>query len=85
MRIDGREGSDKGKTRSKAERRRASPAIILSVPSASSRLDDRFGRRNSESNAGQELAPAFTNVANRLLWRRRARPSATLDKMRTKL
>jgi hypothetical protein len=36
-------------------------------------------------NAGQELAPAFAKVANRLLWRHRAFPSATLDKMRTKL
>src|SRR3954470_9756297 len=35
--------------------------------------------------AGQELAPASTAMVERLLWRRRARPSATLDKMRTKL
>ena len=34
---------------------------------------------------GQELAPAFAAMANRLLWRHRARPSATLDKMRTEL
>ncbi len=34
---------------------------------------------------GQELAPASTAMVDRLLWRRRARPSATLDKMRTKL
>ncbi len=35
--------------------------------------------------AGRELAPAFTMAVNRLLWRHRALPSATLDKMRTKL
>src|SRR5436309_5820976 len=35
--------------------------------------------------AGQELAPASTAMVDRLLWRHRARPSATLDKMRTKL
>jgi hypothetical protein len=35
--------------------------------------------------AGRELAPAFTTRVNRLLWRRRARPSATLDKMRAEL
>ena len=35
--------------------------------------------------AGQELAPASTAMVDRLLWRLRARPSATLDKMRTKL
>ena len=35
--------------------------------------------------AGQELAPASTALVDRLLWRRRARPSATLDKMRTEL
>ena len=41
---------------------------------------------NREEALGQELAPAFTKKsADRLLWRRRARPSATLDKMRTKL
>ena len=39
-------------------------------------------RRN---HAGRELAPAFTTRVNRLLWRHRARPSATLDKMRTEL
>src|SRR5262249_52216500 len=40
----------------------------------------------SGSNApGQELAPASTAMVDRLLWRRRARPSATLDKMRTEL
>jgi hypothetical protein len=38
-----------------------------------------------ENHAGRELAPAFTKAVNRLLWRRRARPSATLDKMRTVL
>jgi hypothetical protein len=37
------------------------------------------------TNAGRELAPAFTKTVNRLLWRHRARPSATLDKMRTEL
>src|SRR3954468_8585776 len=37
------------------------------------------------AHAGQELAPASTAMVDRLLWRRRARPSATLDKMRTKL
>jgi hypothetical protein len=39
----------------------------------------------AEINAGQELAPAFTIAVNRLLWRHRAFPSATLDKMRTEL
>ena len=43
----------------------------------------RSGSRHED--AGRELAPAFTTVVNRLLWRRRARPSATLDKMRTEL
>jgi hypothetical protein len=54
------------------------PPTILSVPSA-------FFRNRVRKYAGQELAPAFALTANRLLWRRRARPSATLDKMRTKL
>jgi hypothetical protein len=38
-----------------------------------------------EINTGRELAPAFTLTMNRLLWRRRARPSATLDKILAKL
>ena len=54
------------------------PQTILSVPSA-------CYRNKARKHAGQELAPAFALTANRLLWRRRARPSATLDKMRTKL
>ncbi len=45
-------------------------------------FDDLLRPRGS---AGQELAPAFTAMVNRLLWRHRALPSATLDKMRTKL
>ena len=50
------------------------------------RLNDPL--RSFESklpSTGQELAPAFTKAVNRLLWRLRAFPSATLDKMRTKL
>ena len=50
------------------------PPTILSVPSA-------FFRNRVRKHAGQELAPAFALTANRLLWRRRAQPSATLDKM----
>jgi hypothetical protein len=51
------------------------PQTILSVP-----------RPLLEKRAtGQELAPASAIAADRLLWRRRARPSATLDKMRTEL
>jgi hypothetical protein len=41
--------------------------------------------RHRIGHAGQELAPASTAMVDRLLWRRRARPSATLDKMRTEL
>jgi hypothetical protein len=53
----------------------------LICPSALS--TDRFSLRRSH--AGRELAPAFTELVNRLLWRHRARPSATLDKMRAEL
>ena len=52
-----------------------------------SRVIDRPIRPTSlpANHAGRELAPAFTTRVNRLLWRRRARPSTTLDKMRTEL
>jgi hypothetical protein len=64
-----------------------SPLTILSAPSAPSFVVR--GRPRPilipEKDAGRELAPAFAMLANRLLWRHRARPSATLDKMRTKL
>jgi hypothetical protein len=55
-----------------------SPRTILSIPSTPS-------RPKRLENAGQELAPASTAMVDRLLWRRRAFPSATLDKMRTEL
>ena len=45
----------------------------------------RRSRGIDPPDAGQELAPASTAMVDRLLWRRRARPSATLDKMRTEL
>jgi hypothetical protein len=64
------------------------PLTILSAPSASLAGLARIGRsrlRTRREDAGRELAPAFATVANRLLWRHRARPSATLDKMRTRL
>src|SRR6185312_11081394 len=62
------------------------PFSILSAPSAPLVNASRQGARSVPGrDAGRELAPAFAGSANRLLWRRRARPSATLDKMRAKL
>ncbi len=64
-----------------------SPSDYLICPSSSPTSHrSAFGRSLVRRNhAGRELAPAFTTRVNRLLWRHRARPSATLDKMRTEL
>jgi hypothetical protein len=62
-----------------------SPSTILSVPRRDRRHVRSITDRVPATHTGQELAPAFAMTANRLLWRHRALPSATLDKMRTKL
>ncbi len=61
------------------------PETILSIPSAVSAPSTRFNRIKSSQVRWAGVSTSIHKSVDRLLWRRRARPSATLDKMRTKL
>ncbi len=81
--------SRRGKWEDKVGLRRVleggSSSTILSVPRCDSPDRGRSSTCSRSTHTGQELAPASTALVDRLLWRHRALPSATLDKMRTKL
>ena len=78
LREDCKSGDWRGRVRRNAINHLICPSVW--IPGAG-----RFSTVLQKTHTGQELAPAFTISVNRLLWRRRALPSATLDKMRTKL